>query len=103
MTRLPQCPVLPKYACYRWDAVREQHQVVYPESVLVLNETGSAIVREMDGRSLDAIVEKLAEVFDAVDKADQVRADVNRFLERLEGKGLLRDAADDSSPDEPVG
>ena len=41
-------PRLVPFARYRWDKIREQHQIVYPEGVLVLNRTGAEIVQRMD-------------------------------------------------------
>ena len=81
-------PELVSHARYRWDKVREQHQIVYPEGVLVLNETGAAIVRLCDGRTTVQLLAALgAEFPDA-----GIEADVEAFLGRLSKKGLLRDA-----------
>ena len=81
-------PALVPQARYRWDKIREQHQVVYPEGVLVLNETGASIVRLCDGRTTAQLVATLqAEFPDA-----QIEADVAAFLARLSKKGLLCDA-----------
>ena len=33
-----------------WDEVRRQHQIVFPEGLLVLNPSGAAIARRCDGR-----------------------------------------------------
>jgi pyrroloquinoline quinone biosynthesis protein D len=83
-------PVLIPHARYRWDALRRQHQVVFPEGILVLNEPGAAIVRLCDGRPVPELLVALAEQFPDA----EVSADVGAFLERLARKGLLRDAAD---------
>jgi pyrroloquinoline quinone biosynthesis protein D len=83
-------PVLVPHARYRWDALRRQHQVVFPEGILVLNEPGAAIVRLCDGRPLPELLAALAEQFPDAD----LIADLHAFLERLARKGLLRDAAD---------
>ena len=81
-------PALVPQARYRWDKIREQHQIVYPEGVLVLNETGAAIVRLCDGRPTALLLTALrAEFPDA-----QIEADVEAFLARLSKKGLLCDA-----------
>ncbi len=80
---------------YRWDDVRSQHQIVYPEGILVLNETGAAIVRLCDGRSTGELVAALGEQYSAgTSAAGDSAADVDEFLERLAKKGLLRDARD---------
>ncbi len=83
-------PLLARHARYRWDALRRQHQIVYPEGMLVLNESGAAIIRLCDGRSVDELVGALREEFPASNPA----ADVEEFLGRLANKRLLRDAAD---------
>jgi len=49
-------PVLTSLARYRWDKLRKQHQIVFPEGVLVLNESGAAIVQHCDGRSTDELI-----------------------------------------------
>lgn len=83
-------PLLARHARYRWDALRQQHQLVYPEGVLVLNETGAAIVERCDGRSTDELIGVLKAQFTDSDPALEVRA----FLVRLSEKGLLRNAPD---------
>jgi len=82
-------PRLVPHARYRWDALRRQHQLVFPEGLLVLNEPGAAIVRLCDGRPLGELLSALHEQFPDGD----LEADVRAFLERLARKGLLRDAA----------
>ncbi len=76
-------PKLVRHARYRWDELRGQHQLVYPEGILVLNDTGAAIVRLCDGRLLDELLATLIEA---------PREEVCEFLQRLAQKGLLRDA-----------
>ena len=83
-------PLLAARARYRWDKVRRQCQLVYPEGVLVLNEAGAAIVQLCDGRSFDELLAALAaQCSDAVPPQD-----VRDFLVRLADKGLLCDAQD---------
>lgn len=82
-------PVLARRARYRWDALRRQHQIVFPEGVLVLNESAAAIVQQCDGRSTDDLIARLNSQLADGDAA----ADVRAFLARLSEKGLLRDAA----------
>jgi pyrroloquinoline quinone biosynthesis protein D len=84
-------PVLARHARYRWDPIRKQHQLVFPEGVLVMNDSGAAIVQLCDGRSIEDIIAALKDQFGEGDPA----ADVHAFLNRLAGKGLLRDAAED--------
>ena len=82
-------PQLVRHARYRWDELRRQHQIVFPESLLELNETGAAIVRLCDGRSLGEVIAELSGQFEACRK-DEVYA----FLQTLSERGLLRDASD---------
>jgi pyrroloquinoline quinone biosynthesis protein D len=81
-------PLLVPHARYRWDQLRQQHQLLFPEGILVLNESGAAIVRLCDGRSRDELLAALSAQFPDA-KLDE---DVRGFLERLARKGLLRDA-----------
>jgi pyrroloquinoline quinone biosynthesis protein D len=81
-------PKLVRHARYRWDELRSQHQLVFPEGILVLNETGAAIVSRCDGRSVDELLASLAEAYDDCPPDEEVCD----FLQRLAKKGLLRDA-----------
>ena len=83
-------PVLSRHARFRWDELRQQHQIVFPEGVLVLNETGAAIVRLCDGRPISDVIAALEMEFPEENPA----ADVHSFVERLARKGLLCDASD---------
>jgi pyrroloquinoline quinone biosynthesis protein D len=80
-------PLLVRHARYRWDELRGQHQLLFPEGMLVLNETGAAIVRLCDGRPVGDLLAALCQQF-----ADRpVEEDVFEFIERLAKKGLIRD------------
>ena len=83
-----QRPVFARGARYHWDEIRQEHQLVFPEGVLVLNESGAAIVRLCDGRSTDDLIFALQEQVPECDLSE----DVQDFLRRLAEKGLLRDA-----------
>ncbi len=83
-------PKLVCHARYRWDKLRDQHQLVFPEGILVLNEPAAAIVRLCDGRTLSELLTALGEQFPDGNRGEDVQA----FLERLARKGLLFDAAD---------
>jgi coenzyme PQQ biosynthesis protein PqqD len=88
MTNRAQNSTRPKLARgvrYRWDEVREQHQLLYPEGLLVLNVTGAAIVQLCDGRSAFEIKQQLLDSFSDA----QIESDVDDFLERLTQKGLI--------------
>ena len=89
MTERPQIvhPVLAAGTRYRWDKVREQHQLVFPEGMIVLNETSTAIVRLCDGRSADDLIATLKDTYPGSEPAD----DVHEFLRELADRGLLRD------------
>jgi pyrroloquinoline quinone biosynthesis protein D len=76
---------LVRHVRYRWDELRGQHQLVYPEGMLVLNDTGAAIVRLCNGRSLDELLAALTE--ECGDSPP--REDVCEFLQRLAQKKLL--------------
>ena len=80
-------PVLAAGTRYRWDKVREQHQLVFPEGMMVLNESGTAIVQLCDGRSTDDLIATLKDAYPGSDPAD----DVHAFLGQLTDRGLLRD------------
>ena len=81
-------PMLVPHARYRWDKVRSQHQIVFPESMIVLNETGAAIVQLCDGRRLERLVVEVEQQFPGQDRS----SDVTEFLQGLERRGLLCDA-----------
>ena len=83
-------PVLARGVRHRWDSVRRQHQLLFPEGMLVLNETGAAIVELCDGRSTEEVRDALAETYADVN----VQNDLDEFLHRLFRRGLIRDAGD---------
>jgi pyrroloquinoline quinone biosynthesis protein D len=80
-------PLLAPGVRYRWDETREQHQLLFPEGLLVLNESGAAIVQLCDGRTTDEVISELENQVSDGNPAD----DVHPFLARLTEKGLLRD------------
>ena len=80
-------PLLAPGVRYRWDEMREQHQLLFPEGLLILNESGAAIVRLCDGRTTDEVIRELESQVSDGNPAD----DVHQFLARLAEKGLLRD------------
>ena len=80
-------PVLAPHTRYRWDKVRNEHQLVFPEEMMVLNEAGKAIIELCDGRALEDVVEALKQKFPGVDLEDDVR----EFLGQLAERGLIHD------------
>ncbi len=80
-------PRLSPHARYRWDAARKQHQLLYPEGLLVLNHTGAAILKLCDGRPLGELVDALDAEFESGCPLD----DVIGFLADLVERGLIQD------------
>jgi coenzyme PQQ biosynthesis protein PqqD len=85
-------PMLSRRARYRWDALRQQHQIVFPEGVLVLNEPGAAIIRHCDGRPIGELIAALEGEFENA----PLETDVPAFLARLFEKGLVIDTPQDA-------
>jgi pyrroloquinoline quinone biosynthesis protein D len=83
-------PKLAARARLKFDAVANQEMLLFPEAALLLNETGAAIVKMCDGaRSVDQIIEALAENFRGIDR-DAIRLEVEHFLESIRARGLLQ-------------
>jgi pyrroloquinoline quinone biosynthesis protein D len=77
--RLSSHPGLSPHVRLAFDRVRERHVLLRPESVLVLNPTGAAILELCDGRRTVAeIVRELGQRYDRV-----VSGEVQDFLTRL--------------------
>lgn len=75
-------PRLARQVRLEWDPVRERHVLLAPEGVLVLNQTGAAILDLCDGeRTVARIVEELCGKYEHV--ADN---EVRDFLARLAAK-----------------
>ncbi len=85
-------PTLSPHARYRWDPMRQQHQLVFPEGVLVLNHSSAAIITRCDGRSFGALVEELDHEFPGESRID----DVVDFLQEMVSRGLVYDDAEQS-------
>jgi len=86
-----QRPRLARGVRYRWDEVRSQHQLLYPEGLLVLNESGAAIVKLCDGRALEEIKQSLTMSFPQAELTEDPKftEDVEEFLGRLMQRGLV--------------
>jgi pyrroloquinoline quinone biosynthesis protein D len=88
MSTLPNTgkPRLAAKARLKWDEVRQQPLLLFPEGVLMLNPTAHEVVALCDGqRTIGQIVADLRKKFDN----EAVDADVRELLARLAGKGLL--------------
>jgi pyrroloquinoline quinone biosynthesis protein D len=80
-------PKLWRLARLDFDAVRQQHVLLYPEGAVLLNDTGAAILQLCDGqRSLASIAEILGNRY----KCD-VLGDVIEYLSQLAERELIRD------------
>jgi coenzyme PQQ biosynthesis protein PqqD len=86
--RNPCCPVLARGVRYRWDDLRQQHQLLFPEGMLILNDTAAAIVKLCDGRSLENLENELSQSF----PHNPIQTDLLELLDRLAGRGLIDDA-----------
>lgn len=84
---LVETTVVPRFASgvrLKHDQVRERHVVLGPELLVDLNQTGHAILKEIDGaRSIDQIIERLASEFQV--DAEVIKTDVQEFC-----TGMLR-------------
>ncbi len=81
-------PRLAGKARLKWDAVREKHLLLYPEGVLVLNQTAHDVLALCDGqRAVADIVHALATQHASV--AEAIDADVKEILQRLVEKSFV--------------
>ena len=79
-------PVLWRLARLDFDPVRRQRVLLYPEGVVLLNDTGAAILDLCDGRrSITDIATDLEERYHY-----DVTADVIEYLSRLAERELVR-------------
>ena len=78
-------PRLARQVRTEWDPVRERQVLLQPEGVLVLNQTGAAILSLCDGeRTVVEIVEELRGQYNRV-----AGGEVRDFLARLVAKRLV--------------
>ena len=83
-------PRLVTGARLRYDDVREEHVLLVPEGVVVLNPTAAAVLELCDGeRSIEEIVGTLSARYRGTDLRDDVQGLVDGMTER----GLVVDAA----------
>jgi coenzyme PQQ biosynthesis protein PqqD len=72
----------------RWDPVRQQHMLLFPEGALVLNATAGAVLELCDGqRTIDAIAAELEKRYPGAN----IKPDVYHLLSRIAERGLLYD------------
>lgn len=70
----------------RWDDVRKQYMLLFPEGVLALNSTAGVVLKLCDGkRTVCEIVAELEEQYPGANVADDVR----RLISRISERGLL--------------
>ena len=80
-------PRLADKARLKWDAVREKNLLLFPEGVLVLNQTANDILALCDGqRSVADIAAVLAKQYNH----DGIAGDVAEIFQKLLDKGLVK-------------
>ncbi len=84
------------------DPVRDQAALLYPEGVLLLNETAVEVVSRCDGRSVDQIAADLAAEFDGVTIADVTELVADLARRRLLSMVARQSTVDDNGGDAPV-
>jgi coenzyme PQQ biosynthesis protein PqqD len=81
-------PRLWRLARLDFDSVRGRPVLLYPEGAVLLNQTGEAVLKLVDGkRTVGEIATILGEQYQA-----DVTADVADYLADLERRELIRDA-----------
>lgn len=79
-------PRLTRGVRLRWDDVRKQHMLLFPEGALALNATAGEVLELCDGqRTIQAIVT----VLEARYPGANVGQDVHHLLARIAERGLL--------------
>ena len=72
---------------FQWEEAQSTHVLLYPEGMVKLSESASAILSRCDGaRTLNDIVSSLEEAFPGA----ELRADVVEFLEIALDRGWLK-------------
>jgi pyrroloquinoline quinone biosynthesis protein D len=78
-------PILSPKARTKWDDVRHQYLLLFPEGLLVLNQTAQEIITMCDGKhKVSAIVQSLSDKYKT-----HVEVDIREMLRRLVEKRLL--------------
>lgn len=82
-------PTLWRLARLSFDPVRQRRVLLYPEGVMLLNDTGAAILELCDGRrTLAQIAAELGARYGGSDVLD----DVTQYLDALEAREMVHDA-----------
>jgi pyrroloquinoline quinone biosynthesis protein D len=80
-------PSLAKGVRLQVDSATGKNVLLYPEGIVEINETAHEILSRCDGRTLDEIVQTLAEEYDA--DANALAADVRYTLCDLQRRKLI--------------
>lgn len=68
-----------------FDDVRGRHVLLYPEGVLLLNQTAAAVLERCDGSvTVDELIAELGRRYEGV-----AEADIQKLLDTLRGSRLL--------------
>ncbi len=87
-------PALWRLARVEYDDVRKRPVLLYPEGAVLLNDTGAAILKLVDGqRSVGDIARMLSEQYNGAGSADptEILNDVTAYLSTLAARELIRD------------
>jgi pyrroloquinoline quinone biosynthesis protein D len=78
-------PILASKARVKWDPVRQKHLLLFPEGLLVLNQTAHEIITMCNGKNkVITIVNSLGDKYKT-----HIDADIRELLSRLVEKRLL--------------
>ncbi len=80
-------PTLPRGVRLRHDTVRQRWVLLAPERIFEIDDIGVEILKRCDGRTIDQLVNDLANAFSAT-PAD-IRPDVESFLKDFARKRVL--------------
>ena len=81
-------PILAPKAKLRWDDVRQQYLLLFPEGLLILNQTAHDILKMCDGNhDVLTIVKSLSAKYESQNPI--VDRDIREILEKLAKKRLL--------------
>ncbi len=81
-------PVLPRGVRLHFDKVRGKNVLLAPERTLFLDDTGYAILSQVDGkRSIAGIARDLAALYDAPEAA--IASDITKFVNDLADKRVI--------------